>query len=121
MNELVYCPRCNREVHIGRTPAPGHLGHANIDEGAAPVCLDLGEACDGQICAAMGGSRLVLAVRLARSGLRETPWPVVETLCPECGTSRECEVLDQEHGLCTVCSTVLTLPVADQPIAPPVH
>ena len=109
-SELVFCPRCSRQVNIVHTLEPGHLGHANVDEGAEPVCLDLGAACDGQLCAVTGEPRIVLAVRLARSGLKETPWQVVKTYCPSCSAVRELEVLDPEHGHCPVCDATVEWP-----------
>lgn len=101
--DKAYCPACQRHVELAWTPAPLHEGEANLaDEGM--VCLHLSDSCPGGACPLSQLPRIVMAVRLARSGLREK-WPNTRLRCEGCGEVTEMEVLDDSHLLCTVCGT----------------
>lgn len=58
-----------------------------------------------------------MAVRLARSGLRESLPARVRMNCSGCGETRELEVLDLDHGYCVVCGSTVTW-LAETPPAP---
>lgn len=103
---LAYCSTCGREVRVALTAGPLHEGHANIPDGPELVCLDLEERCCGGECALSHEPSQVMAVRLARSGLREEPWPTTHLLCEGCDAVQEMEVLDDSTARCTVCGTL---------------
>ncbi len=113
----IYCPGCDRLVSITVTPGPAHGGHANLPDGPELVCLDFGEGCSEGSCPIAGVAPIVMAVRLARSGLREADqWERVVAFCEGCAEPRDMEVLDGSHAYCEVCGStreLLLLKTAD--------
>ena len=103
-----YCPRCNRDVTVAITPAPAHEGHANLPDGGNIVCLEFGAQCTGPMCATFAVPRVVMGVRLARSGLRPERLPTIQGLCDGCGRFVHMKAVDDTHALCPDCSTVNT-------------
>lgn len=103
-----YCPRCRHDVTVAVTPAPLHGGHATLPDFGEVVCLDFGPQCAGPLCAAMGVPRVVMGVRLARSGLRPEQLPAIKALCDGCGRLVEMSVIDETHAHCPDCATVNT-------------
>lgn len=102
----VYCPKCGENVTVTVTPQPLHHGHATIDNGGEMVCLDFGPRCSGQYCAISALPRVVMGVRLARSGLRPEQLEHVQALCEGCERVVQLEVIDDTHAHCPVCDTV---------------
>lgn len=103
-----FCPRCSRDVTVAITPAPLHAGHATLPDFGEVVCLDFGTQCTGTMCAAFGLPRVVMGVRLARSGMRPERLPKIRALCDGCGRLVEMSVVDPSHAHCPECSTVNT-------------
>lgn len=101
-----YCRRCNRDVTVAISPAPLHEGQANLPDGGHVVCLDFGPECTGPICATFGVPRVVMGVRLARSGLRPERLPAIKAVCDGCGRLVSMEVVDDTHAHCPECATI---------------
>lgn len=101
------CPACKGVVRITSTALPVHGGHANLPDPGQLVCLDFGEHCQNMPdCAVTGLPRMVMAVRLARSGLRPVDeWETVTGRCIGCAQVTDMEILDQDHALCPLCGT----------------
>lgn len=104
---MTYCPACKHDVEITVTPAPLHGGQATIPDQEV-VCLDFGPGCRGRSCATFGEPRIVMGVRLARSGLRHDRMAHVQAMCEGCGGVSELDVVDETHAVCTLCGTVNT-------------
>lgn len=116
ITQRYFCPKCSREVLVTLTPAPTHLGHADLGGLPEPVCLDFGEHCaDAERCALTGELRLVMGARAARSGLRDGSWETALLPCPVCEEARELEILDGGHAYCRVCGTTVALPGRGEP------
>lgn len=105
--KLAYCSARDQDVRIAWTNIPTQSGHANIPDSPEVVCLDYGEYCTGELCPMFGRLRILMAVRLARSGLRED-WETIEAPCEGCREIRELQVLDDSHAYCPVCGTTNT-------------
>ena len=103
-----YCPRCNDDVTVTVTAAPLHDGHASIPDAGNVVCLDFGKQCSGPMCATFGLPRVVMGVRLARSGMRPERLPRVKAVCDGCGRLVTMDVVDDTHAHCPECATVNT-------------
>lgn len=105
--ERKVCPACNGTVRITSTPIPVHGGQASLPDAGQLVCLDFGEQCQGHPdCAVTGLPRMVMAVRLARAGLRpEEEWQTVTARCNGCGQVTDMEILDDEYAYCPLCET----------------
>ncbi|HUG39578.1 MAG TPA: hypothetical protein VMM12_03780 [Longimicrobiales bacterium] len=101
-----FCPRCNRDVTVAITAAPLHGGHATLPDAGEVVCLDFGAQCAGPLCAAFALPRVVMGVRLARSGLRPERLPHVNAVCDGCAHLVRMEVVDENHAHCPECGTV---------------
>ena len=106
--ELAWCPACSTRVRIAWTPEPTHEGQANLPDGDEMVCLELSEdGCGpGTVCPLSSMPRSVMALRLAKSGLRESPAPTTTLCCDGCGQVAEMEVVDRTSLLCPLCGTV---------------
>lgn len=107
-NRKVYCPKCDEHVTVTVTPAPLHSGHASIPDGGDVVCLDFGKQCTGQSCAVYGLPRVVMGVRLARSGLEPRRMESVQAVCDGCHRIAQLQVVDDTHAHCPDCDTVNT-------------
>lgn len=102
----VFCPRCDHEVTITLTPMPLHgRGQATLPDGGELVCLDFGRQCSGRTCAISALPRVVMGVRLARSGLKAESWKTVRGVCQGCGETADLEVLSNDYAHCPLCDT----------------
>lgn len=97
-----YCSACDRDVEIAVLEAPIHEGQATIPDGDV-VCLDFGERCTGAMCPMFGLPKLVMGVRLARSGLGESHLRTVRAMCESCEQVVDMQVLDEKRGFCPAC------------------
>lgn len=97
-----YCSACDRDVEIAVLDSPIHEGQAPIPDGDV-VCLDFGERCTGAMCPMFGLPRLVMGVRLARSGLAEGQLRTVRAVCEGCDQVVDMQVLDRLRGFCPAC------------------
>lgn len=102
--QLAYCSACDQEVRIVVTPAPVHGGQAVLPESEV-VCLDFGHRCTGSMCPMFGLPRILMGMRLARSGLRPEAFHKVTMPCPECGCVADLQVVDNEYLLCPACNS----------------
>lgn len=107
-----YCSACDRQVEIGVTDAPSHDGHATIPD-VDIVCLDFGERCTGALCPMFGLPKIVMGVRLARSGVRPGQLQSVRALCEGCDQAVDLEVVDDSHGFCPICHATSRIVVLD--------
>lgn len=103
----VFCPKCNHDVAVTVTPRPLHgSGQAPISEGGEMVCLDFGPQCTGERCAVSALPKVVMGVRLARSGLPHERMETVRALCEGCERVQTLEVIDETHAHCPGCDTI---------------
>jgi hypothetical protein len=100
--QLAYCSACDQEVRIVVTPAPVHGGQAVLPESEV-VCLDFGARCTGSMCPMFGLPRIMMGVRLARSGMRPEVFRTVTAPCQQCGCTAELQIIDKETALCPAC------------------
>ena len=101
---IAYCSACDQDVHVAVTDAPLHADQ--MPEGDPEiVCLDFGNRCTGAMCPMFGLPRILMAVRLARSGLRPDAFRTLKGPCSECGTVGEMKVLDNDIAYCEACGT----------------
>lgn len=115
--EKAFCAKCKREVQLTWTAAPLHEGHANLGSGDELVCLELGDQCTDDVCCVSRLPRQVMALRLAKSELRERPFSTTKYPCQGCGQETEMQILDQQDLYCTVCGTMnhwIAFELADQ-------
>jgi hypothetical protein len=99
-----YCSACDSDVHVVITDAPVHSDQAPV--GAAEVvCLDFGNRCTGSMCPMFGLPRILMGVRLAKSGLRPAAFQTVTAPCPECGATDELQVIEHNFVLCAACGS----------------
>jgi len=103
----MHCPACEGQARITTTELPLHGGQPTLPDSPQLVCLDFGDQCgDRETCALSGLPRMVMAVRLARSGLRpHQQWETTRLPCSGCGKVTDMEVLDDEHAYCPDCGT----------------
>jgi hypothetical protein len=104
LTQTAYCSACDQDVHVVITDPPVMADQAPI-EGGEVVCLDFGARCTGAMCPMFGLPKILMAVRLARSGLRPEAFESVTLPCEECGVTSEMKVLDDSHALCTTCGS----------------
>jgi len=106
----VFCPKCQHDVSVVVTAPPLHGGQAPVGTAAdmEMVCLDFGPGCSGALCSIFGLPRVVMGVRLARSGLRPERLETVRALCDGCTRLVELEVVDETHAHCPECNTINT-------------
>lgn len=102
----MFCPQCQHQVTVTLTPQPLHGGHASLPDGGKLVCLDFGAQCRDERCAVSALPREVMAVRLARSGLRPDRLQHVRALCEGCEQVVALAVIDDSHAICPDCDTV---------------
>jgi hypothetical protein len=98
-----YCSACDQDVRVVITDAPVHSDQAPL-AGAELVCLDFGERCTGSMCPMFGLPRIMMGVRLARSGLRPEAFRTIATTCQDCGEKVDLQVIDHEYLYCPACS-----------------
>lgn len=100
--ETIYCPRCDGEVKTTVTPAPDHSTHASV-RGGEMICLDLGKGCTHGDCPLSHVSGVVMAVRLARSGMKDQEFETIRAHCEGCRTPTQLKVIDKSLAICTEC------------------
>jgi len=102
-----FCSHCDKKVEVTVSSGAPRNGQATLGDQGDLVCLDFGDECDGGICPLAKIRPVVMAVRLARSGLREE-WTTVRAQCEGCGQVSDLKVLDREHAFCALCGTTNT-------------
>lgn len=104
----LYCPKCSHDVTVTLSSEPLHGGHATLPDGGEVVCLDFGPECTSPLCAVFRVPRVVMGVRLARSGLRPERLEHIRALCDGCQRLVELQIIDETHAHCPECGTVNT-------------
>lgn len=102
---LAYCSACDQDVRIAVTPMPLHGGQATLPDAPDVVCLDFGEKCTGAMCPMFGLPRILMGVRLARSGLKQSGWRTIHGPCQGCGEIVDLQILDARYVYCPACGT----------------
>jgi hypothetical protein len=102
-----FCSHCDKSVEVAVTPEAPRSGQATLGDPGELVCLDFGDDCEGGICPLAQLRPVVMAVRLARSGLRKE-WKTVSAQCEGCGQVSDLKVLDQDHAFCDLCGSTNT-------------
>jgi Zn finger protein HypA/HybF involved in hydrogenase expression len=103
--DRIYCPHCEGEVRTTITAAPGHSTQANVAGAGELVCMDLGKGCTHSSCPLSSVSGMVMAIRLARSGLAEDKFSTVRAHCEGCHNVVDLKVLDERFAYCDECGT----------------
>jgi hypothetical protein len=101
---IAFCSACDHDVRVAITDAPVYSDQAPL-EGGEVVCLDFGDRCTGSMCPMFGLPRILMAVRLARSGLRPDAFRTLRGPCQECGTVGDLKVLDASIAYCEACGS----------------
>jgi hypothetical protein len=104
ISQNAYCSACDTDVRVVITDPPVHGEQAPI-AGAEVVCLDFGARCTGAMCPMFGLPRILMGVRLARSGLRPDAFRTVNAPCQECSQVVEMQVIDDHYLHCPSCGT----------------
>jgi len=99
-----YCSACDSPVRIAVTPSGAYSGQAPVADQPDVVCLDFGERCTGAMCPMIGLPRILMGIRLAQSGLRDS-WQTFKAPCQSCGMDVDFEVLDSKYALCPACNS----------------
>jgi DNA-directed RNA polymerase subunit RPC12/RpoP len=102
LSQTAYCSACDQDVRVVITDAPVHSDQAPVDVGEV-VCLDFGTRCTGALCPMFGLPRMLMGVRLARSGLRPEAFRTVRAPCQECGMHVDLQLIDPHHVHCPAC------------------
>jgi hypothetical protein len=107
--ESVFCPTCEKQVHVTLTPATVHGDQPVTGDTSQLVCLTFGPRCAAGRCPIAGLPSIVMGVRLAKSGLEaEEGWKTLQMRCQGCDQITEMDVLDNTHAYCTACGTTNT-------------
>jgi hypothetical protein len=107
--ETVFCPACDKQVHVTLTPGPVHGDQPVLGDSAELVCLTFGPRCAAGRCPIANLPSIVMGVRLARSGLEaEEGWKTLRMRCETCAEVTVMDVLDNVHAYCTRCGTTNT-------------
>lgn len=107
-----FCSACDHDVEIAVLDPPLHDGQATLPDGDI-VCLDFGERCTGAMCPMFGLPRIVMGVRLARSGLRDGNFETVRARCDACEQVVQLDVLSPTRGFCPSCHATTRLVVLE--------
>lgn len=99
-----YCSARDQNVRVAMTEEPTHDGQANLHD-MEIVCLDYGKQCTGDLCPAFGLPRVLMGVRLARSGEAHGALPSIMAKCQGCDDLTSLDVVDDKLAVCTVCGT----------------
>jgi hypothetical protein len=99
-----YCSACDQQVRIVVTPASAYSGQAPVADQPDVVCLDFGERCTGAMCPMIGLPRMLMGIRLAKSGLRDE-WQTFQAPCQSCGRNVDFDVIDANYAMCPSCHT----------------
>jgi DNA-directed RNA polymerase subunit RPC12/RpoP len=102
--QSAYCSACDQDVRVVITDSPVHADQAPIAD-AEVVCLDFGERCTGSLCPMFGLPRMLMGVRLARSGLRPEAFQTVQAPCQDCGEVVDLQILDGAYVHCPACGS----------------
>lgn len=99
-----FCTACDQPVRIVVMPASAYSGQATVADQGDVVCLDFGEKCTGAMCPMLGLPRMLMGIRLARSGLADAAWQTFHAPCQSCGQTVDFEILDARFALCPACN-----------------
>jgi hypothetical protein len=113
---IAFCSACDQDVRVAITDAPVHSDQAPV-AGPEIVCLDFGEKCTGSMCPMFGLPRILMGVRLARSGLRPEVFRTLQAPCQECDAVGELKVIDRDVAFCEACGSrnrMVRLTVGDE-------
>ncbi len=99
-----YCSARDQNVRVAMTEEPTHDGQANLHD-VEVICLDYGEHCTGDFCPAFGLPRVLMGVRLARSGEAKGSLPSITAKCQACDELTTLTVVDDAVAVCTVCGS----------------
>jgi hypothetical protein len=102
LTQTAYCSACDQDVHVVITDPPVYSDQAPV-EGGEVVCLDFGQRCTGALCPMFGLPRILMGVRLAKSGLRPEAFRAIVGPCQDCGTTGELQIIDQQYAFCPSC------------------
>jgi len=103
-SQTAYCSACDQDVRVVITDPPVMAEQAPV-EGGDVVCLDFGARCTGAMCPMFGLPRMLMAVRLARSGLRPEAFKTFRAPCQDCGATVDMQLLDANHAHCPACGS----------------
>ena len=108
-----YCSACDRDVEIGFPTEPTVTdGQANIMD-TEVVCFDIDHKCTGAMCPIGAQPPSVMAVRLIRTGAKQTMHRLQEAHCEVCGDVEKFALIDASVATCIGCGTTVnraTLP-----------
>jgi endogenous inhibitor of DNA gyrase (YacG/DUF329 family) len=116
LTHTAYCSACDQDVQVVVTDAPVYSDQAPVS-GPELVCLDFGSRCSGSLCPMFGLPRILMGVRLARSGLRPGAFRTLTAPCQECGATVELQLLSEEYAHCPACGArnrLITLSLGDE-------
>lgn len=99
-----YCSARDQNVRVAMTEEPTHEGQASLHD-VEVICLDYGEQCTGDFCPAFGLPRVLMGVRLARSGIAKESLPKLVAKCQGCDELTSLDVVDDLIAVCSVCGT----------------
>lgn len=99
-----YCSARDQNVRVAMSEEPTHEGQANLHD-VEVICLDYGENCTGDFCPAFGLPRVLMGVRLARSGEARDSLPAITAKCQGCDALTALTVVDEKVAVCTVCGS----------------
>lgn len=102
--QIAYCSACDKHVTIVVTDEPSQDGHANLHD-AEVVCLEIGEACTGNLCPIGAVSPNVMAARLVRNGLQTLVHPIIKARCATCDHVTEQFLVSRTQATCGECGT----------------
>jgi len=114
--ELVYCPRCEREVRVTLSDAGHQEGaHANLPD-TRYVCLDYDDGCesggraeDGDRCPIFGIRPVVMGIDRARAGLSPEPRDTIRGRCQGCDQETTQERVGTGYSVCGICGATNVL------------
>lgn len=102
----MFCSECKHDVTVTLTPRPLHGGQATLPDSGNLVCLNFGPQCRDERCAISSLPRVVMGVRLAKSGLRPQRLEHIQAVCEGCERLVQLTVVDETHAVCPDCETV---------------
>jgi len=101
----IFCPQCEGEVRTTQLPVPGHSTHSSVSGEGDLVCLDFGEGCRHSGCPLSNVSGVVMAIRLARSGLADETFEHIHAHCEGCLKPTDMKVISKGLAICEECET----------------
>ena len=112
-----YCPACKHDVQVTVLDPPLHGDQSTLHDAGEMVCLDFGSQCDSDRCPLSNMPRVVMGLRLARSGLGDDRLEHVRAVCDTCEQAVVMSMIDQKLGVCGECGAinhVIVLEVEDE-------